>query len=193
MLVITRRLCGGSDLLNVGVKGVNPLVLLQVGNILDHVLVGSVVHKNVDVPTERLDSTVDNLLAVFAIRQVGGHQVALASIFLHALLGFLSIILFLREVDDEAVGTLHGEEDGYSPADATVSACDDGLLALELAGSLVELVAAIAGGDVLVLGSELELGLQTRLGDLLDRDLVSVFELALRHDGLWARRWMVGV
>jgi len=134
----------------------------QVLDVLNHHLVRSVIHQDVDL-THRLQRLVNDLLAVLPLRQVRREQVALAALLLDQPLRLLRVALLLRQVHDEAVGALHGVEHSGGTSDAAVTARDDGFLAFELAGSFVELLAAIFGGNVVVLGrGTLHLGLQPR-------------------------------
>jgi hypothetical protein len=144
--------------------------ILDLGN---HVLICVVVDKNVNC-AHLLQRLVDNLLAVLAVLQVSCECVALGALLLNQLLGLLCILLLLGQVGNEAVGTLHGVKDGCCAANTRVTTSDDGLLALQLASSLVELLAAIGCGEVVVDGLGVELVLKT--GDLvllLDLGLVA--------------------
>lgn len=146
-------------------------LLRQVLNILDHHLESSVVEEDINL-THLLQRSLDDGLAVLHVGQVGGEEVALLSTLLNLLLRLLSVALFVGKVGNQAVGALHGEEDRGRAADTRVSSGDDGLLALELAGRLVELVTAIFGGDLVVDGLlALELGLDTWRGLTLGVDL----------------------
>jgi hypothetical protein len=127
------------------------LLLGEILDVLDHVLVGSVVDKDVD-GTHLLQGSVDNLLAVLLLLEVDLEQVALAAVGLDLLLGLLSILLLDLEVSDQAVGAFHGKENSNGAANTGVTSGNDGLLALKLAGSLVKLEAAIFGREVLVDG-----------------------------------------
>lgn len=126
-----------------------PLLLGEILDVLDHVLVGGVVDEDVD-GTHLLEGSVNDLLAVLLLLEVDLEQVALAAVRLDLLLGLLCILLLDLEIGNQAVGTLHGEEDSNGTANTGVASSDDGLLALKLAGGLVELEAAILSGDVLV-------------------------------------------
>jgi hypothetical protein len=156
---------------DVGGESELPLLLGEILDVLDHVLVGGVVDKNVDGP-HLLESGIDDLLAVLLLLEVDLDQVALAAVCLNLLLGLLCVLLLDLEVSDQAVGALHGVEDGNSTTDAGVASGDDGLLALELAGGLVLLETTIAGGKVLVdsIGT-LHVTLETRRLLVSDGDL----------------------
>ena len=136
---------------DVGVEGELPLLLGEILDVLDHVLVGGVVDEDVD-GTHLLESSVDNLLAVLLLLEVDLEQVALAAVCLDLLLCDLCVLLLDLEVGNQAVGALHGVQNGDGAANAGVASGDDGLLALELAGGLVLLETTIAGGEVLVDG-----------------------------------------
>lgn len=56
----------------------------------------------------------------------------------------LCVNLFLWQVDDGNIGALHGEHDGCRSTNPAVASRDHSFLIQELAGSLVELVAALA-------------------------------------------------
>ena len=131
---------------NVSVESVLPLLLRQIENAVHNHLVRMVVEQDVDAAhlAQRL---VHNLLAVGLLLQIHSQQVDLAAVALDFLLRLLGVLLLLRQVRDQSLGALHGEEDGCRLADSTVSTCDDRLLAIELAGCLVDLVAAIFGGE----------------------------------------------
>lgn len=81
--------------LNVSVEGVDPLILLEIGDILDHVLEGCVVHKDIH-SSHLLDGSVNDFLAVLTARKVGCHQVALAPVFLDTFLRVLRVTFLLR-------------------------------------------------------------------------------------------------
>jgi hypothetical protein len=157
--------------MDVSSKSELPLLLGKILDILNHVLVGSVVDKNVD-GTHLLKSGIDNFLAVLLLLEVALDQVALAAICLDLLLGLLCILLLDFEVGDQAVGALHGVQDGDGAADAGVASGDDGLHALELAGGLVLLETTVAGREVLVDGiGTLHVTLKTRRLLVSDGDL----------------------
>lgn len=156
---------------DVGVEGELPLLLSEILDILDHVLVGSVVDKNVD-GTHLLKGSIDNLLAVLLLLEIDLKQVALATVRLDLLLGNLCVLLLNLKVGDQAVGALHGVQDGNGATDTGVTSGDDGLLALELAGGLVLLETTIAVGEVLVDGIRtLHVTLKTRRLLVSDGDL----------------------
>jgi hypothetical protein len=139
-------------------------ILIKVFDILDHHLIRMVVYQDV-YATHLLDSLLNDLLAVLAVLQVGRVCVALLSLLLDQLDGLLRIVLLLGQVGDEAVGALHREEDGHGASNARVATCDDGLLALELACSLVEFAATVSGGEVVDLWRRVHDGLPS--GDFL--------------------------
>jgi hypothetical protein len=89
-------------------------------------------------------------------------------VLLDLLLGLLRILLLFLQVRNQHVGALHGEENGSAATDARVTAGDDGLAALELAGGLIELGSAIPGGNLIVEGLRLEVGLTAREWLVLD-------------------------
>jgi hypothetical protein len=99
---------------------------------------------------------------------------ALSTVLFNSLLGFLGVGLLFRQLVDQAIGSLHSKENGNSPPDAGVSASDNGLLPLQLAGCFVYLVAAIFGRNLC--GHRLlalHLRLKARLFLMRDRDLVT--------------------
>lgn len=156
---------------DVGVEGELPLLLSKILDILDHVLVGSVVDKNVD-SAHLLDSGIDNLLAVLLLLEIDLEQVTLAAVCLDLLLGDLCVLLLDLEVGDQAVGALHGVQDGNGATNAGVTSGDNSFLALELAGGLVLLESTIAVGEVLVDGVRaLHVALKTRRLLVSDGDL----------------------
>lgn len=136
-------------------------------------MVGGVVDDDVD-GSHVGQGLVDEFLAYLLGPQIAGEQVAFAATLLDFLLGDLGIALFLGEVIDQAIGALHGIENGDGTTDTAVAAGDDGLLAFQLTGSFVGLVATILGGDVLTLGiGTLHVALKTGLCLLLDGHLVA--------------------
>jgi hypothetical protein len=168
---------------DVGSKGELPLLLGEILDVLNHVLVGGVVDEDVD-GTHLLKSEVDDLLAVLLLLEVDLDQVALAAVCLDLLLGLLCVLLLDLEVGNQAVGALHGVQDGDGATDTGVTSGDDGLLALKLAGSLVFLETTIAGGKVLVDGvRSLHLTLKTWRLLVSDGDLeVCCLSVALLLD-----------
>jgi hypothetical protein len=133
--------------------------------------VGGVVDKDVD-GAHLVESRVDDLLAVLLLLEIALDQVALAAVCLNLLLGLLCVGLLDLEVGDQAVSALHGVQDGNSTTNTGVSSGDDGLHALELAGGLVLLETAVAGGKVLVDSIRtLHVALKTRRLLVSDGDL----------------------
>lgn len=109
--------------MNVGVKSVQPLLLAELEDILPHHLIRMIVEQNIN-PSHSSNSRLHHLLAIRPLLQISGVQMALASILLHQRLRPLRILLFLREVGDEGVCTLHSEEDGSGATNARVAAGD---------------------------------------------------------------------
>lgn len=126
-----------------------------------------VVDKNVNT-THGLDGLVDNLFAVLLWLQVNGKSIAFLAFLLDHLLGLLGVLLFLGQVGDEAVSTLHGKQDSDRATNPRVSARDDGLLALELAGGLVLLGTTFRSRQLVDFGQGVELGLEARNLLMLD-------------------------
>lgn len=155
---------------DVGVEGVEPLLVGDLEDGLLHHLVGVVVEQDVD-SAELVHGLVDDLVAVLLLSQVGREEVALAAVFLDLLLGLLCVLLLVLQVRDQYIGTLHGEENGRAAADARVTSGDDSLAALELAGGLVELGSAIPGRNLIVERLRLEIGLTARERLVLDLGL----------------------
>lgn len=120
-----------------------------------------VVDQNVNA-THLLDSLVDDLLTVLLRLQVNGESVAFLALLLDQLLCVLCVLFFFRQIRNEAVGSLHGEQNSDGAANTRVSSGDDSTLALELAGCLVLLCTALGGGKLINLGLGVELGLETR-------------------------------
>lgn len=120
-----------------------------------------------------LDSLVNDLLAVLLRLQVNGESVALLALLLDQLLCVLCVLFFFGEIRNEAVGSLHGEQNGDGTANTGISSSDDGALALELASCLVLLGTALGGGKLIDLGLGVELGLETRYLLMLNIGLVA--------------------
>jgi hypothetical protein len=97
---------------------------------------------------------------------------ALATVCLDLLLGLLGVCLLDLEVGDQAVGALHGVQNGNGTTNAGVTSGDDGLHALELASGLVLLETPVTGREVLVDSIRtLHVALKTRRLLVSDRDL----------------------
>lgn len=152
---------------DVGVEGVEPLLVADLEDRVLHHLVGRVVEQDVD-RAKLVHGLVNHLIAVLLLPEVGWEGVALAAVLLDLLLGLLRILLLFLQVRNQHVGALHGEENGSAATDARVTAGDDGLAALELAGGLIELGSAIPGGNLIVEGLRLEVGLTAREWLVLD-------------------------
>lgn len=148
-------------------------VLGEFCDTVDHVLVGCIIHKNVD-GAHLLKSLVDELLAVLLLPNVGGEQIAFPSMLFDELLGLLGICLLLGQVCNDAISSLHSVHDRYGSANAGVSSRDDGLFALELAGSFVGLISAVFRGNFRIHRIRaLHVALLARLGLVLDGDLMA--------------------
>ncbi len=76
-------------------------------------------------------------LALDLFADVARHPHGLAARILDDPGRLCGVRLFLFEVGDQDVSTLAGEGERDRPSDARVAACDDGLLALELAAASV--------------------------------------------------------
>lgn len=136
-------------------------------------MVGGVVDDDVDGSHVGY-GLVDELFAYLLGPQITGAQVAFAAALLNFLLGDLGVALFLGKVIDQAISAFHGIENGNGTTDTAVAACDDGLLAFELTGSFVGLVATVFGRDVFALGFRaFHLALKAWLCLLLDGHLVT--------------------
>lgn len=148
-------------------------LLGELADAVGHVLVRGVVDENVDSAQVR-DRLVDDLLACLLGPQVGRAEEALPPPFLHLPLRLLRVVLLFGQVVDQRVCAFHGVQDGDGAADAAVPAGDEGLLAFELAGGLVGLVAAVFGGHVFADGSwPFHLRLTAGLLLVVDWDLVA--------------------
>ena len=157
--------------MDIGVERRQPLLLGQARDVVVPRLLHSVVqHQHVN-PPHRPQHLVHHLPAGRLRPQVHGVQVTAGPCGLDARTRLLRVRLLRGQVRNEDVGALHGVEDGGGAADAGVAAGDEGLFARELAPRLVDLVAAVLGGDVLgfrlrALHAVLEagLGLEVRRG-----------------------------
>lgn len=114
-------------------------LLIQILDILDHILVPMVIHQCIDA-NHGLKSGIDHLLAVLLIPQIDGEEVDMLSRFLDASLGLFRIRLFLRQIRDQACGTLHGEQDSNSSPDTRVSARDNSPFSPKFASRFVCLI-----------------------------------------------------
>lgn len=147
--------------MDVGVKGVQPLLLTQLEDVvLDH-LVGVVVEEDVDV-TQLLQCRFDHLFACLLGLEVGFESVALSAVLLDQLDRVFCVLLLLWQVCDETVCTFHGEEHGSRASDTRITASDQGLLVLELAGCLIQLVPALGCRNVLDRRGWVHLALKSR-------------------------------
>ena len=156
-------------------------VLCELTDAIDHVLVGGVVDDDVDGPHVG-HGLVDELFACLLGPQITWEEVAFAAAFLNFLLGFLSVALFFGKVVDQAICAFHGIQNGDGTANTAIAAGDDGFLALELAGSLVDLVSTVFGGDIFTLrvgAFHLALNAGRRL--LLNWHLVTYAKEAVNH------------
>lgn len=159
--------------MDVGVERVHPLVLVEILDILHHILVCSVVEEDVDT-THLLDSLINDFPAVCAVLQICGKSIALGSLLLNQLLRLPSVILFLGQICYKTIGTLHGVKDCGCTTYARIAASNNSFLPFELASSLVELLAAIWGGQMVVLRLRIQFGLFPRnVVLLLNRRLVT--------------------
>lgn len=134
--------------MDVRLKCVLPLLLAEIQDTVHLHLVRMIVEQDVD-PAHLAHCLINNFLAVLFLLEIGGVEVTLLAILLHKLLGLLSIFLFVREIGDEDVRTLHCKQSGCSSANPAIAACDQSFPVLELACCFVLLVASIFGGDVL--------------------------------------------
>jgi hypothetical protein len=80
-------------------------------------LVGSVVYDDVD-GAHFLESPVDELLAIFLLSDICGEEIAFPSMLFDESLRFLGIFLLLRQVGNDAIGSLHSVHDRYGSANA---------------------------------------------------------------------------
>lgn len=124
-----------------------------------------------------LQRLVYDLLALVSALEVRSVGVALLSVLLNMRLCLLCIFLLFRQVGDEHVRTLHGEQDGCCLTYSRVATSNQCFLALELAGGLVELVFAIFGGHLVDGGLWVEFALEARYRLAAGGDLVACVEL----------------
>src|SRR5690554_3350249 len=135
-------------------------------------LVRRIVHQDVQSP-KGLHSLLHKLLAVIRMRQVCLEEMDTPSILLDLRLRMLRIVLLGGQIRNSDLRTLHGEQDGYSAPDARVAAGDERLLASELAGCFVDLVAVVFAGEMDLLGLGLHVPLQAGVLLLSDWYFVS--------------------
>jgi hypothetical protein len=144
---------------DVGVEGLEPLVLWNVQDGVLHHLERVVVDKDVD-GAHVLQRLVDGLLASFGRSEIRLVQVDLAAAVLDHLLRVVGVGLLFGEVCDHDFCAFHRVKYGDATSDARVAAGDQGFAALELAGCLVGLHAAVVGWDLVYFGERIHLGLQ---------------------------------
>ncbi len=137
--------------MDVGVEGVQPLVL---GEIIDALLdfLGAVVQDQDVDGAHQLSCLLSNGLALLHLSQVGSNEVQFAALLLSKTLGLLSILLLLWQVNNGRLSTLHGIKDGGSTSNTRVSTSDQRLASCELAGSTVWHVASLWCWDHVVDG-----------------------------------------
>lgn len=137
---------------DVGLEGEVPLVFWELLDVCSLHLNRSVVDQDVNM-TKGFLGCLGDLLAVLSLGNVNSKGVDLGSVLLGLLLAVLGVLLFLRKVDNQDVGSsLHGEQDCGGTANTTVTTSDDSVLALELACSLVELLSAVRSWEIVVDG-----------------------------------------
>lgn len=176
------------DGVDVGVEGAEPLlsvslpsenspgkrkehILGDFRNVVLHHLVGGIVDQDIET-AELTDGLVDGGFAIARAPQVRGQQVHLTAILFHLSFGLLCILFLFGQVGNERVSTLHGEEDGHRPSNARVTAGDQGLLARQFASGLVDLIAAVLGGQVCLGRLGIHVGFESWMLLLLDWGLV---------------------
>lgn len=101
---------GGGDIERMG-------VLCKLINAVNHILICGVVDKDVD-SAHSGNCLIDELLAIFLLRDIGWVKMAFATILLNQLLRVLGIGLFLGQVVDEALCAFHGVQNGNRTADS---------------------------------------------------------------------------
>lgn len=148
-------------------------LLFQIFDVLNHILRPGVVHKNIDA-THLFHGGLNYLLAVLLAAQICREQVTFLTQLLDSALRLICILLFLRQVGDQARGALHRKQDGSCTANTRITTCDDCLLAGQFAGSLVLLVSTVLARDLGVGGfGVLQFRLETGPFLVLDWDLVA--------------------
>src|SRR5918995_1794391 len=115
-----RRLGGPEVRVDVGAERSVPLVVVDVGESVLRLLIGDVVHQDVE-SAELLDGASDHLTAMGGFAQVARKQDGPPAGLLDQL-GRVAGIVILGEVRDRDVGPFLGEGDGDGPADARVPA-----------------------------------------------------------------------
>ena len=116
---------------HVGAEGALELLGVELGRIVDLVLLGGVVHQDVDA-AELLDGALDRLPAEHLVADVAGEQERLASLCLDQARGLLRVVVFFQ-IEDRDQRALARHRDRDRAADAAVAAGDDRDLVLELA------------------------------------------------------------
>ena len=124
---------GGLDQVELGedvrLEGALQLLHRDVGNVLVGMLFARGVDQHVD-PAPFLDHLFDQRLARFRIAQVTLVRQRLAALVADARGGEFGVVAFF-EIGDGDLGAFAGEQDGGGAADTTVTAGDDGHLALQ--------------------------------------------------------------
>lgn len=118
---------------DVGLEGPVPLFLGQVFDAGLVLLKGGIVDQDVEL-SERFDGPFDQFAAEVRIAHVAGHEHGFVPLGLDRLLGLFRVGLLFREVGQDDVGALAGEQHGHRAADPRVTAGDDGDEVFELVG-----------------------------------------------------------
>lgn len=137
-----------------------------------HLLRSGIVDEDID-HAHRLEGLLGDRLTVRGRAEIHGQEMKFATFLLNLLLGLLGVRLLLLEVNDHALGSLHREQDCNGAADTGVASGDERLLALELAGGLVGLTAALTVGNLVARRLRLHLALETRCVFILDGSLMT--------------------
>lgn len=93
---------------NVSLERKLPLLLSDIQNTPRHHLIRMVVEQDVN-GTHLAHCLLDHFLAVLLLLEICGVEVTLLAVLLNRLLRLLRVLLFFRQIGDEAVCALHGE------------------------------------------------------------------------------------
>lgn len=153
--------------------GVALHLLIQLTDVAQHVLEGSIVDQDVD-SAHGLKRSVNHLLAVLLLPQVYGQTMTLTPSFFDSPFGLLRICFLLGQVDNQARRALHAKKNCGGSPDAGVAACDNGSLAFQFSSGLIQLVSVIFGWYVNRDGlGVLHISLQAWLCQVLNRNLMA--------------------
>jgi hypothetical protein len=123
--------------------------LRHIRNRLLHHLEAMVQHQDVD-SAHSLQGFPNHILARLMASQICRDEMHFPALLLHQTLRVSRVLLFLRQIDNCALRSLHGIQDCDGTPNAAVAACDEGFSPCELAGCEVGLVATCGSWELVV-------------------------------------------